>query len=225
MEEEEKERWRKLVSMGDRAVPLLEDAMVNHFQGEPRYALLAVGVLKDIGTNGAVEVLGRALHMPDNRTFEMIRLYECVAEALVSIDSEAAWIAIRAAASGPAKDYVNAIAQHPRARLKSNGDGSCSDERSSLAWQEEDDGRMRTINEARSYVSLLALGGKHDWRLPTAQELKTLAGTPNLREGAYWADELSGDPFHRHSYRDFAGGHSGARPDDDVARVRAVRAG
>jgi hypothetical protein len=218
-----KELRRELVSKGDRAVPILADVIRFDFQGEPRSAMLAVVVLEDIGTNRAVEVLSGVLHWPDTRTAEMLRLYERAAEALVSIDSEAAWVAIRAAASGPAKDYVNAIAQHARARLKPNADGTSSDERSSRIWQEDDDGRMRSLDEARSYCSSLALGGKHDWRLPTAKELRTLTGTPNLREGAYWAEELSGDPFHRHSFRDFAGGWSGGRPDDDIARVRAVR--
>ncbi len=222
---EEDESWRQLVSIGDRAVPLLEEAIITGVQGNYRYARRAVGVLQDIGTDGAARVLGRVLHYRDNRTVEMMELYQHVARALVSIDSEEAWVAIRAASSSPAKDYVNVISKYPRARLISNGDGSCRDERSNRTWQEEEDGRMRTIEEARSFCSSLALGGKQDWRLPTAIELKTLAGTPNVRKGEYWADELSGDPFHRHSYVDFTDMSSGTRPNNDVAWIRAVRVG
>lgn len=72
------------------------------------------------------------------------------------------------------------------------------DPKTGLEWQYETPGEM-TWNEALEYAKSLSLGGKNDWRLPTAAELETLLDRsilydklrPIMREEVPFRDTLS----------------------------------
>jgi hypothetical protein len=50
-----------------------------------------------------------------------------------------------------------------------------SDARSNLVWTPADDGVERDYNSAKSYCENLVFAGRSDWRLPTANEIVTIA--------------------------------------------------
>jgi hypothetical protein len=56
----------------------------------------------------------------------------------------------------------------------SNGDGTVSDTKTGLMWQQSSDGGRRTWVEALTYCNDLPLGGYDDWRLPNIRELESL---------------------------------------------------
>ena len=86
-----------------------------------------------------------------------------------------------------------------------NGDGTVQDQRHQLIWMKEDDGILRTWQEASDYCDALATGSRVNWRLPTFPELLSLVdyGTtsPAIHSpfqcqdtGGYWtATVKSGD--------------------------------
>ncbi len=58
---------------------------------------------------------------------------------------------------------------------RDNGDGTVSDLKTGLIWQQDPDfTKLRTWSEAGSYASALQLAGHGDWRLPTIKELYSL---------------------------------------------------
>lgn len=57
-----------------------------------------------------------------------------------------------------------------RQRFVENGDGTVTDMKKHLMWQEKDDGIKRTYKEALAYAKTLTLGGHRDWRLPNPEE-------------------------------------------------------
>ena len=65
-----------------------------------------------------------------------------------------------------------------------NGDGTVTDNVTSLMWQQEDDDTRRTWDEACSYCDDLALAGHSDWRLPSKKELMGIVdygtGSPTI---------------------------------------------
>jgi hypothetical protein len=58
-------------------------------------------------------------------------------------------------------------------RFVDNGDGTVTDTRRKVMWQEGDNGREVTFEEAQEYCKNLQLGGHADWRLPNAEEVDT----------------------------------------------------
>jgi len=62
-----------------------------------------------------------------------------------------------------------------------NGDGTVTDNVTSLIWQQEDDETARIWDDAISYCNDLTLGGYSDWRLPSKKELISIVdyGTYN----------------------------------------------
>jgi hypothetical protein len=58
-------------------------------------------------------------------------------------------------------------------RFLDNGDGTVTDTRLGIMWQQSDNGRLVSFEEAREYCRTLRLGGHVDWRLPEPQELDT----------------------------------------------------
>jgi hypothetical protein len=55
-----------------------------------------------------------------------------------------------------------------------NKNGTVTDTRTGLVWQQADDGVARTWADAGPYCENLVLGGYGDWRLPRIDELETL---------------------------------------------------
>ena len=72
------------------------------------------------------------------------------------------------------------------------------DPKTGLEWQRQSPGSM-TWHEAMEYAEKLTLGGKNDWRLPSAAELETLLdretllerARPTMREEVPFRDEQS----------------------------------
>jgi hypothetical protein len=52
--------------------------------------------------------------------------------------------------------------------------GTVTDHRTGLMWQQSDDGKQRTWSKAKTYCNRLALGGHDDWALPGIEALQTI---------------------------------------------------
>ena len=57
---------------------------------------------------------------------------------------------------------------------KDNSDGTVSDFKTGLRWQQSDDRITRTWSEATTYCTELELGGHDDWVLPPVEVLATI---------------------------------------------------
>ena len=55
-----------------------------------------------------------------------------------------------------------------------NSDGTVTDSKTGLMWQQADDGTMRNWSTAVQYCADLDLGGHTDWRFPRVDELFTI---------------------------------------------------
>ena len=85
-----------------------------------------------------------------------------------------------------------------------SADGCIIDTSTGLMWQKEDDGVERNFRDAIQYCDELSLGGYTDWRLPTADELKTIFdpysetkhSSPfiNAKPERYWSITIIFDP-------------------------------
>lgn len=58
---------------------------------------------------------------------------------------------------------------------RNNGDGTVTDLTTGLVWQKTPDATLRTWEEATAYAKTLELAGRSDWRLPTIEELFSIA--------------------------------------------------
>ncbi len=67
-----------------------------------------------------------------------------------------------------------AAADAPLAHYRIPGDGTVIDTRTRLVWERAPDGVSRRHVEALGYCDGLVLGGRSDWRLPTALELSSI---------------------------------------------------
>ena len=80
-----------------------------------------------------------------------------------------------------------------------NQDGTVTDVVTGLSWQKEDDGILRTWDNAMAYCDQSSLAGYDDWRLPNSKELQSIVnyGTnspaidqerfPNTKQWQYWS--------------------------------------
>jgi hypothetical protein len=80
-----------------------------------------------------------------------------------------------------------------------NGDGTITDNVTTLMWQKQDDGTTRTWDAAGTYCTGLSLGGHADWRLPNDIELMSIVDYgryspaintsyfPNTQSSPYWS--------------------------------------
>jgi len=64
----------------------------------------------------------------------------------------------------------------PQPRFVENGDGTVTDNATSLMWQKEDDNITRDWESALGYCETLVMpaGGHTDWRLPSIKELRSI---------------------------------------------------
>lgn len=101
-----------------------------------------------------------------------------------------------------------------------NGDGTITDNVTSLMWQKspdtDEDGDIDasdkvTYSAAVSGASKLSLGGYSDWRLPTIKELYSLMDFNGIDPSGYSGSDTSGlVPFIDRDYFDFAYGDTSA---------------
>lgn len=80
-----------------------------------------------------------------------------------------------------------------------NGNGTITDNVTTLMWQKQDDAITRTWETAGTYCTGLSLGGHADWRLPNDIELMSIVNYgqlgimidytyfPNTQAGYYWS--------------------------------------
>jgi hypothetical protein len=83
-------------------------------------------------------------------------------------------------------------------RLLKLDKGICHDTLTGQMWQQRSSKRIKSLEDANTYVKNLNLGGYNDWRLPTVAELYELHlafdlqnnGNCELKsEGNYWSNE------------------------------------
>jgi len=83
------------------------------------------------------------------------------------------------------------------ARYVDNGNGTVTDARTGLVWQQSDDGQYRNWQNALGYCEGLSLGGHSDWKLPNIRELRSIVDFSryypaidpvfSCRSGLYWS--------------------------------------
>ncbi len=130
------------------------------------------------------------------------------------------------------------------ARFVNNGDGTVTDTRTGLVWEQKtDDGGLRdkdnTYNwkDALAYCENLTLGGQTDWRLPTIKELASLVDLssynpsidtdyfPNTVSSYYWSSSTDAYYTYYAWGVNFYDGYDGWHNKSYGYYVRAVRGG
>lgn len=139
--------------------------------------------------------------------------------------------------------------------LTSNGDGTISDENTTLMWEVKglsdgspdlsnpnDPDNTYSWSELPAFISLLnssSYGGYSDWRLPTVKELETILDLsisepgpttnttlfPHCRAGSYWTFDLDIDNPAMAWALDFSNTLDNITAITDKLYVRAVRGG
>jgi hypothetical protein len=182
-----KKRYKSIDKLGllkaKAAVPFIIDVLSDP---EVHVDVLAASAdaLKQIGDISATGILRRVLPRAQS-----LGVGDYVVEALRHLE----------------KLQTQSLTQLSADRFRDNGDGTVSDSRTGLMWQQSDDGEERTYVDALSYCSALRLAGYSDWRLPSVQELKSavvLGGTANVdrsflkaKPERYWTStEFAGQP-------------------------------
>ena len=122
-----------------------------------------------------------------------------------------------------------------------NGNGTTTDTVTGLVWQRTDGGEM-TIENARTYVTTLNLGGFTNWRLPTAHESFSILNMdklnpsqdivyfPNTTAEYWWTSDVQSNDANK-IWATNSGGGIGAHPKTETIgaggtkkfHVRAVR--
>ncbi|MBI5194934.1 MAG: DUF1566 domain-containing protein [Nitrospirae bacterium] len=103
-----------------------------------------------------------------------------------------------------ANGYVRCVrgGQYPSQSFTDNGNGTVTDNKTGLVWQQGEPGEM-SWGSALSYCEGLSLGGSTDWRLPNIKELESLTDDtryspainttyfPNTISSYYWSSTTS----------------------------------
>ena len=76
-------------------------------------------------------------------------------------------------------------------RFIDNGDGTVTDKKMGLMWQQKDDNEKRFWDEAIEYIKSLNLAGYRDWRLPTCDELMSIVDQEGKEVLTDWDDFAS----------------------------------
>lgn len=123
------------------------------------------------------------------------------------------------------------------AELIDNGDGTVTDTKTGLIWQQAESGTM-PWKEALTYCETLGLAGHSDWRMPTIVELQSLFDSifenssankkkfPGISY-AYWSSNPNPDKSGDAMTVSFMAGDGGTYSADvkNAQDVRAVRGG
>ena len=120
-----------------------------------------------------------------------------------------------------------------------HGDGTVTDNVTTLMWQQQDDGTTRNLASAEATCEALTLGGYSDWRLPTVQELNSLLdrghSAPAINQiafppsqdalgyGIYWSATVAADSSAKAWYVHFYDGEVNTAPQTTPYYVRCVR--
>ena len=118
-----------------------------------------------------------------------------------------------------------------------NGDSTITDSRTGLMWQKQDDGTVRTWENAISYCEGLTLAAQSDWRLPNIKELKTIVDNtkyspaidmtyfPNTQSSSYWSSSTDAGYTDNAWCVSFDSGNVGNDGKADTGYARCVRGG
>ncbi|MGK5094818.1 DUF1566 domain-containing protein [Deltaproteobacteria bacterium TL4] len=82
------------------------------------------------------------------------------------------------------------------------GDGTVTDRKTGLMWQQVDDGTVRNWEQALQYCESLELAEHTDWKLPNIKELLSLVDYtrsnpsihplfPNTQSSGYWSSTVN----------------------------------
>jgi len=113
--------------------------------------------------------------------------------------------------------------------------GTVTDHKTGLIWQQADDGITRTWSEAETYCNGLALGVYQDWRLPRIKGLLSIVDYSRFdpaiypafdcRSASYWSSSTTAyDPDGAWGV-DFYNGNAGWHYKNDGNYVRCARGG
>jgi hypothetical protein len=124
-------------------------------------------------------------------------------------------------------------AETPASRYTANGDGTVTDRRTGLVWQQAESTPM-SWEEALRYPQALSIGGRSNWRLPTIKELESLNDErivrpsipktqfPGVVEDVYWSSNTLVNRPTRAWTVDFTFGIASYEEKTEKLRVRAV---
>lgn len=118
-----------------------------------------------------------------------------------------------------------------------NGDGTITDNVTTLVWQKQDDGTTRSWENAISYCDDLTLATYTDWRLPGKKELLSIvnfgkynpaidiAYFPDTKSSDYWSSTSAADGSTDAWYVSFLYGNVSNFSKTNSNYVRCVRSG
>ncbi len=115
-----------------------------------------------------------------------------------------------------------------------NGDGTITDNTTTLMWQKEDDNNTYNWADAKSYCSNLSLASKSDWRLPSIEELRSIVDLgktnpaidivfTNTNSSGYWSSTTVASGTSSAWGVHFNGGNDGWGTKTNDGYVRCVR--
>ena len=84
-------------------------------------------------------------------------------------------------------------------RFTDNSDGTITDLKTSLEWQQQDDNSSKPWLTALSYCEGLEIGSKTDWRLPNVKELSSIVDyskSPTIDETAFPDTESTNSSYY-----------------------------
>jgi hypothetical protein len=137
------------------------------------------------------------------------------------------------------KGYVRAVRGKltNQSKLADNGDGTISDNSTGLMWQKTASPSKYTWDNAKIYCENLTLGRKSDWRMPTRNELQSIADYSMYNPAAdimffsdmsasnYWSSTVYAGDTTDAWLMSFKNGAVGYYAKSGAGYVRAVRAG
>ena len=135
-------------------------------------------------------------------------------------------------------DYVRCVRGDSAASaFTDNGDGTVTDGKTGLMWQQEDDGNIRNWEAALNYCESLTHAGASDWRLPNLKELSSIVDRgkynpaidttyfPNTNSRWYWSSTVRADYTSYACYVYFRYGNDRYDHRSNGSYVRCVRGG
>ena len=148
-------------------------------------------------------------------------------------DSKAVYWYVRAVRGGQSGIFDDSIIP---GRMLDNGDGTVTDTKTALMWQQGEPGEM-TWADAITYCDNTQLAGYDDWRLPNMNELQSIVdyheyapsgnttAFPGMIQSRYWSSTTSSNDADWAMHVGFNGGSVLSTRKSDSSYVRAVRGG
>ena len=133
-----------------------------------------------------------------------------------------------------ARCVIASVSTPIREPYTANGDGTVTDNRTGLIWQQGETSPM-TWEEALKYANSLSLAGRSDWRLPNIKELESLNNEkivapsipkthfPLVEQDVYWSSTTLVNHPTRAWTVDFTFGIASYEEKTEKLRVRAVQ--